>query len=126
MLILNEGRAVWQGSGPSLLQSKYMAHLNTQSAIQETAKPNDSLPTAEKVALGTLENSADSTIKMNSAHGKTPKQVLLDESKGNGDLNSAHWRGLVHIMGTPFWWAVVAVLIGTSSLIPLASRKFLE
>ena len=123
-IFLDNGRAVWQGSGPQLLETEHMAHLKGN----QITKHDDTDLIAEKSEDQEQSRSLGASVafEVKEAISKTPKQLVMDEqrSKGNVDLN--HWWDLVAFGGGHAFWFAMVFLLVISCLSPVAYRKVLQ
>lgn len=121
-VFLDDGRAVWQGSGPDLLSSEHMAHLQTVSEAVTTSSPLYELSSQSKE--GGLENREEFVIH-ETIH-RTPKQLIEEESRGSGALAMNLWKELAGFVGRwPFWTLMTALMLG-ACLMPIAVQRILE
>jgi ABC-type multidrug transport system ATPase subunit len=135
-IFLDDGRAVWTGSGKELLDSEYMKHLRTGSVAVHELDPADQENKAEAPTIAILENDdhlhegeIDKEIKdfdVKEAVPRTPKQLIAEEERSKGDVDLNHWRDLMTLNGNNMFWAAVAVILILCNLLPVASRRVLE
>jgi len=118
-VFLNDGRAVWSGTGAELLDSTHMAHLKTETA--PAAEPTD-LDIGEKIAL---EAGDESAFQIKEAVPKTPKQLLIEENRQKGSVSAQHWTELKRFNGKNLFWTALILLLCASVLLPVAERRTL-
>lgn len=103
-IFLEDGTSVWQGSGPDLLTSEYMTHLQyrefqdaSHDEIASSQQSNDSKePEPRKKALG-----ESSDFEVRKAPAKTPRQMLRETRRwcrGSSILDRSHQN---------MWWPAI-------------------
>jgi ABC-type glutathione transport system ATPase component len=129
-ILLNDGRAVWTGSGKDLLESEHMEHLKTDTSGQDAChQGSTSLPeqSISKKAFGSetiQEETKEFQIKQSTP--KTPKQLVLDEDQAKGAVDLRHWRDIIHLNGGNSFWATVALITIVVCLAPVAEKRVLK
>lgn len=130
-IFLEDGTSPWQGSGPALLQSEYMAHLKTSGSSRTNAtEVNDSNPESASgsdhtMSLQPLAKQAEDFV-VQRAPLKTPRQVLLDEKKVKGAVDIRHWIDLMKLNGGVMFFAIYAALIASNAITPVLSSLVLK
>lgn len=139
-IFLEDGRAVWTGSGHGLLASKYMEHLKTGDS--ETAWRKDGRTQADWDSLNQSIIESDLQGKQVEAEPKigtertdfalkeqitkTPRQLVMEESRKKGEINFDHWRDLKHFNGNNLFWSGMIALLFLATWSPVAERHVLE
>jgi hypothetical protein len=57
---------------------------------------------------------------------KTPKQLVIEEERVKGAIDTAHWWDLKKSNGDNLFWSGLTGILIISSLAPVAERKVLE
>lgn len=123
-IFLQEGRAIWQGTGAALLASKHMAHLRTDGESQKSTAQAGDPQAASSSALGG-PHSMDSFDVKAEIH-KTPRQLIVDEDRRKGTTELHLWKDLAKQNGgVLFWLGIAAFLILTNGL-PVLRWRILE
>ena len=119
-VFLEDGKVVWTGCGPDLLESEHMSHLKTDlddvESIDFTLDPED-----EKAAEARL-----GIFDIRHAIPKTPKQLLVDEKRAKGAVDLHHWHDLKRFTGNNLFWTGMVALLFLGALGPVAERRVLE
>ena len=120
-ILLDDGKAVWQGTGPQLLESEHMAHLQTESYKNEI----DSSPDRTENIEAQIPHTVD-IFTMKEAIPKTPKQIILEEQRAKGNVDLYRWRDLLNLNGSNLFWATIVILMLAGCLAPVADKRVLE
>jgi ABC-type multidrug transport system ATPase subunit len=139
-VFLDDGRAIWTGSGKDLLASKHMEHLST---VRSKAEPSSAK--AEQETLGKkvqdgpgpsgLEKEKDNALQSTGEQQsfelkerilRTPKQLIQEERRMKGGIDIHHWKALKRFNGNNLFWTVLLTLLLLATLSPVAERHALE
>lgn len=150
-VFLDDGRAVWTGSGQELLESEHMKHLKTDPkrinyensenpdsekeigidqkdtgyAADNGIDPN--IPAKPGSVFSSLgEKKAMDKFELKEAISKTPKQLILEEGRDKGTVEFRHWRDLKRFNGTNVFWAGALTLLLLSTIFPVVEKTVLE
>lgn len=124
-VFLQDGRAVWQGSGNDLLECQYMAHLRADGASGAVGDVQDAQ--AAHVASDLLGKpySLD-RFEVNLEVHKTPRQLIVDENRGIGQTNFRLWTDLAKRNGGVLFWVTSLMFLVVASVLPVVRGKILE
>jgi ABC-type molybdate transport system ATPase subunit len=115
-IFLDEGRVKWQGTGPELLKSSHMAHLKSADG---------DIPS--HLEEGTVHNDREKgEYVVQEVLPKTPKQLILEETRAKGEVDMKHWWNLKKRNGSNFFWLAMMILMVMSCLAPVVERKLLS
>lgn len=129
---LGDGTCLWQGSGPDLMATEHMSHLKAESQEtqasaldivgEEHAKSSgfDETQKAKDLEIGASE------FEIRVAPAKTPRQMLVDEKRAHGAVESRYWLELVRMCGGRLFLTSFLVLTLGSVLGPVAERALVE
>ena len=118
-VFLDDGRAVWTGTGAELLESTHMAHLKTDMVAPIRS---DDIDVGEKIGLDAGDKFA---FQIKEAIPKTPKQLIVEETREKGSVSVQHWMELKRFNGKNLFWTATAALLFASVLMPIARRRAL-
>lgn len=121
-IYLDDGRAVWAGRGPELLETIHMAHLKTESKGSDSAEP---LVAGRRQSLKEAEAEKDS-FEIREQVAKTPKQLLVEEARDKGNIDLQHWKDLKRFNGNNLFWTGVVALLFLTAIGPVAEKHALE
>lgn len=124
-IFLDQGTVMWQGTGPELLTSSHMPHLQSEK------RNHDQMP--EQGPRDTLINSAEvlpsdgtTQFDIKEAPLKTPRQLVKDEHQLKGAVKMHYWYDFFRTVGSwPFWMTAIT-LIMFSSVVPVLQRAVLR
>ena len=123
-IFLENGRAVWQGSGHELLETEYMAHLKSDPMVMNE-KVGMTTP-ANKTPQQSEQMSTAETFEVKEATSKTPKQLVIEEERSKGVVEFSLWWDLLALGGGHTFWCMLVILLVVHLLAPVAHRKVLE
>lgn len=128
-IFLEDGTSVWQGPGSDLLASEYMVHLKSVethgTSHDETAVSQGSDETIE--ADGQKKSlKASSNFEIKKAPAKTPRQMLVDEKRAGGVVETQYWIDLIRLCGGRLFLISFVLLTVGSILGPVAERALLR
>ena len=121
-IFLDDGKAIWSGSGADLLASEHMAHLKTTASDIQPAPDAIEGDLADEKELWEKAHS----FKVLEAVPKTPKQLIVEEKRATGTVDTRHWVDLKKASGSNIFWVGMAMLLLLSVLGPVAERHALE
>lgn len=118
-IFLEDGKAVWQGTGEGLLLSTHMTHLS--------AGPLENKQSRSEAASAVRRNGtlANGLFTIQEAALKTPRQIILEEEQAKGPLNHGIWHDFLRLNGSKAFWVALIFLILLTSLSPVAEREVL-
>ncbi|OCF35103.1 ABC transporter ABCC.6 [Kwoniella heveanensis BCC8398] len=144
---LDGGRCVWQGNGRELMDSEHMSHLKSESRMPSrlpSRLPSSSDLDNKEAKIPTAQSSDDENFKQDTDGKqisseddankfevveqvpKTPRQLILEEDRETGEVDTAHWKNLLKFNGNAVYWTVVITIMLASTLSPVAERKVLS
>lgn len=126
-VFLEDGRAKWRDNGPDLLNTEFMAHLQTKDT-DSNGQGSSSKPQGTASGFGEdldVRQGLDDYV-VQRAPLKTPRQVLLDEDKIKGAIDRQHWINLVRQNGGPVFFAAYLVTTGCSLAMPVVENSVLK
>lgn len=121
-VFLDDGQAIWQGTGNELLESRHMAHLKTASSSEENYCPAGQV--MEKQESQDMKEMKPFEIK--EATPKTPKQLIIEEKQARGSVDLKYWQELLHFNGNSLFWVAVIIVTVATCLVPVARQRTLE
>ena len=124
-IFLHDGMAVWQGTGPGLLESEHMAHLKTEPSTIATSETKSLGQNIEKRRSSTNLD-VEQFFEVKEALPKTPKQLIIEEQQMKGSIDMNHWLDLLRFNGSALYWITLILLTFGTCLMPVAYRRVLE
>jgi ABC-type multidrug transport system ATPase subunit len=140
-IFLEDGRAVWTGTGHDLLASKYMEHLKTGDS-ELTAWGKDGSAQADRdsstqsiVGSHLQSKQIEALPKIGTERTdfavreqitKTPRQLVMEENRKKGEINFDQWKDLKHFNGNNLFWSGMIALLFLATWSPVAERHVLE
>ena len=132
-VFLDDGRAVWTGTGADLLESQHMNHLKTSFSDDKIAGTDENDGKGQKAIEGKEDNrpkdevSKDKdTFEIKEQVPKTPKQLIMEEARNKNSIDAKHWKDLKRFNGNNFFWTGLITFLFLSALSPVAERRALE
>jgi ABC-type multidrug transport system ATPase subunit len=122
-VFLDDGKAIWTGTGPELLESEHMNHLKTESHKLSEPEPE---PEATKERRQSVNKDSNLDFGLKEAVPKTPKQLIIEEQRAKGAVDLHHWRDLKRFNGATFFWSLLITMLLLAALAPVAERRVLE
>ena len=119
-ILLDDGRAVWSGTGPELLESAHMLHLKTETPAGEDAVPASSTDALPEQFLS-IE-----AFELKEAEAKTPRQLVVDEKRDKGMVGLHHWYNLKKANGGHIFWIAMGLFLTVAGAAPVVERSVLE
>lgn len=128
-IFLQDGTSVWQGPGPELLATEHMSHLRYDDTSHSGSAATDS--DKENGANNESESRPEtskglSDYEVRNAPAKTPRQMLVDENRAGGVVETHYWVDLVRKCGGRLFLVTFIVLTLGSVLGPVAERAVLQ
>lgn len=132
-LFLEDGIVAWQGTGPALLESEYMAHLKTSGSSSDMVATRTTDVNVSDAASGSqappqmqplIKSPEDFEVQR--APLKTPRQVLVDEKKLKGAVDVKHWTDLLRLNGGVSFFAIYIVFTGINAVMPVINNTVLK
>ena len=120
-IFLDDGRAVWTGTGPELLESEHLSHLKTEPVESAESELN-----VTKEWSHSVKADKPSDLEIKEAVPKTPKQLLVDEQRVKGSVSLTHWRDIKTFNGNNIFWAGLLTVLILNTIAPVAERLVLE
>lgn len=124
-LFLQDAKVVFCGTGSELLSSPHMAHLVADKFGPDLGTLDDSRDI--QPASNPAESSEDvPTFEVKESSPKTPRQLIEDETRGDGALSGAVWFKTLWSCGGVWYWSMLAVMLLAVNLMGLFQGKVLE
>ena len=119
-VFLDNGRCVWTGTGPGLMESIHMEHLKTAASRMAVSNTdNESEPF-------TLEAGDQTAFEIKEAAPKTPRQLIMEENRQKGTVSTHYWTDLKRFNGNNLFWTAMVALLLACVLGRVAERRALE
>lgn len=125
-IFLEDGKAVWQGSGPELLKTEHMAHLKGLEGLALEVAPAESTQKSEDTNQFVLSVLSEEKFNFENAPVKTPKQLVLDEVQGVGSIQWKYWHKLLQSSGGLSFWLISMMLAFVAYSLAAVQRAVLE
>lgn len=130
---LEDNTVAFQGTGPELLESSYMAHLTTLATSTllnvQSGRDKDVDRGAGKLQGLPDESALESGMEcldLSVEPLKTPRQLVLADQRAAGQIDSRHWKMIFTLHGGSVYWSVAAlIMLGVVLIVP-ARTKILE
>ena len=119
-ILLDDGRAVWSGSGKALLESEHMTHLKAEDFTESLLSAEDEENTGRQDGLQVHQ------LEIRDAIAKTPKQLVIEEKRNKGNVDLHHWWTLKRANGGKSFWIGMVLLLLLSGVAPVVERGVLE
>lgn len=122
-IFLEDGRVAWKGTGVDLLSSEYMAHLRTRP----TSDWKDDIETSDQFMKRRPSVEEDmETFEVKEALVRTPRQLVIEETRSKGSVQTKYQWENVWFNGGIFFYALLFLLLLACTLFPVAERRGLE
>ncbi|WVQ96554.1 hypothetical protein IAU59_003659 [Kwoniella sp. CBS 9459] len=138
-IYLDGGRCIWQGNGRELMDSEHMSHLRSESRMPSrmpSRLPSSTEVTknAEIASSSSEDDNGDGPSSENDAEKfeiaeqvpKTPRQLILEEHRETGEVDTEHWKNLLKFNGGGFYWTVVIAILLATTLSPVGEKRVLS
>lgn len=130
-IFLEDGHVVWSGTGIDLLRSEYMSHLRAVPSTlpkenSDTSVTQNSGQIIQHLA-GNLETTSNiEGFEIRQALNRTPRQLIIEETRSTGDIQTAYWWEVIWFNGGVFFWIGLGLLLLANCLLPVGERRVLE
>lgn len=131
-IFLEDGTSVWQGAGRELLETEYMSHLGSRESVEspEAVLEDNTTPQTsddgKKQGSDKMSPKAPTEFEIRKAPAKTPRQMLVDEKRAGGVVESQYWIDLIRMCGGRLFLVTFVLFTLGSIMGPVAERALLR